>query len=431
MSTSVVVLPNIQLPEHLRSPEAVAARAQANANAAGGIPLGGFPTISLKANHFNLRRGGENTVMMAKPDKPGQPATPLACLEIVVLDSNPSVSKVYFKKQWVEGQDSEPDCRSANGVTPDADIFAPQHTNCATCPMNQWGSALSKVTGKEIKACSDSKQLAVLPAGDLTFDALGLRIGAGSQSNWRKYIAALNERPWYITEVVTNVTFDPTSNGVLQFSFNRFLTAEELSVARRRAAGDDVRTIVSQTRSGSAPAAPALPRGEAALQAAPGVVQGANVVAAPTEAEAPRRTRRSRAQIEADEAAAKATQEARVEDELAHLPPEIKAAVQALGVNSLPGKALLDKYPKPDAPKAEPAPDPLAHLPPEIKAAVQALGADSVPGKALLEQYLPKDDVAPAPAAATVPVAPAAPAIPASVQSLQEQLKAKLAALGK
>ena len=176
MSTQLSVIPQgTQLPAHLQGPDAAAAIAAANAAAAGGIKTGGFPRISIKGGKFHEKDGGE-TKTYFMPALPGQPALPMMCLEAVVVAANPALTKLYYPSDYVEGDDKEPACSSSNGVTPDPHIAAPQSSVCATCPQNQWGSKVSTMSGKDIKACDDNKQLVVLPVGDLAYKALGLTI---------------------------------------------------------------------------------------------------------------------------------------------------------------------------------------------------------------------------------------------------------------
>lgn len=398
MTTELVTLPaNLTLPAHLQTPEAAAAIAAANAAAAGGIKAGGFPSVSIKANKFHEKENGELKTYM-QPAVGGQPPLPLMCLDVVVVAANSALNKTYFEGDYVEGEVKEPLCRSSNGIAPDTDIATPQHAVCATCKQNAWGSKVSKISQKDIKACDDAKQLAVLPAADLGYKALGLLVHKGSLKNWGQYVNALSGRGYPITGLVTSITFDATQNGVLNFAFNRFLTAEEDAKVKERATGTDVKTIVAQSRT-IAPAV-ALPASTAAL---PGVVVataqtpvanvevGAGVAsvatatgfgataAAPaatapatTEAAAPR-TRRTRAQIAADETAANTTKAtAGVDPTLAHLPADVLQAVTALGKDSPGGKAMLAAYP---APKPELAVvDPYAGQGPHVKVAVEACG---------------------------------------------------------
>lgn len=489
-TTAVSVVPsNLQLPAHLQSPDIAAAIAAANAAAAGGVRAGGFPTISIKANKFAIKDGDDTTVLMTPPAAPGQPPLPMGCLEVVIVDANPALSHTYFAGEYVEGEHLEPACRSANGITPDADVATKQSASCANCPQYAWGSAVSKLTGKDIRACGDSKQLAVVPANDLSYKMLGLSVKAGSLKNWGTYIQALSGRGYGVSTLVTNITFDQTSTGVLQFSFNRFLTEAEYIKANERKNGDDVKAIVAQSRGitlapaaalglpapgtvapaysapsvveaaapvvqtgfGAAPAAAAEPVQaaaptsptpeqpfagleayvEAAVAAAGGLEDSAGqrtykaltgvdymemvkavrgVTPAPT-AEPAKRSRRTRAEMEAAKGtAAPAAEIAVAADPLAHIPADIRATIDAVGATSPAGMALIAAYPAPQA--AAPAatePPPVATTPAPA-AAAPTTGFGAV-------------------AAAPVTAAPTAQVV-ASGASLAEKLRAKLGIAG-
>lgn len=430
--TAVAIPQGLQLPAHLATPEAAAQIAAANAAAAGGIKTGGsFPKISIKANKFHeidpaIDSGAPRTYMVAAA--PGQPPLPMMCLEAVVLAANPGLTKTYYEGDYVEGGAEAPNCQSTDGITPDAHVAKKESPVCATCPKNQWGSRVSKLSGKDIKACDDSKQLAILPGADLTYKALGLSIGKGSLKNWGKYVAALSERSYPVAGIVTNVMFDNTATGVLTFSFNRFLTPAEYAQVQERATGADVREIVNPVRTIALPAptaqaalpapvpapapAPFIPPAPPApapapLQAATGFGATAPVAAAPAAPAAPeaapKRVRRTREQIAADEAAKNPPAAV----DLSYLPEAIQAAVKLVGAGSPAGIAMLAQFPKPVAPQP---------------AAAQAQEA---------QRAEPPVVAAPATGFGATAAAPAAPAVPAAgasaaASSLKDALMAKL-----
>ncbi|MDD3885188.1 MAG: hypothetical protein PHW66_09715 [Gallionella sp.] len=474
MSTAVSVVPsNLQLPAHLQSPDIAASIAAANAAAAGGVRAGGFPTISIKSNHFHIKDGDETVTLMVPPSAPGQPALPMMCLEVVIVDANPALSHTFFEGEYVEGENVEPSCRSGNGITPDADVAAKQSVACATCPQYAWGSKISKLTGKPVRACGDSKQLAVVPANDLAYKMLGLQIKAGSLKNWGTYIQALSGRGYGVSTLVTNITFDQSANGVLQFSFNRFLSEAEYIKVNERKTGDDVKLIIAQSRAlapAAALAAPVnlgLPAPEVAppthmappaSATAPATGFGAGVTTAPA--------------YQAGQAAANATVAAQAAaaniapaapsatDPFAGLEPHVQMAVAAVGglethagqrtYQALTGvdfMALIAAMPPTTAaaPAATPAPaeppkrsrrtraemeaakapaaDPhpesivpnLSHIPADIMATINAVGATSAAGQALIAAYPPPQATAPVTSAtpqATPAAAPPSPAAP-------------------
>lgn len=364
--TQLTIVPaNFQLPAHLQTAEAAAAIAAYNAAAAGGIKLGGYPRISIKGSKFHIVKGGETKTIFA-PAAPGQPQLPMMILEAVIVDANPQLSKTYYEGEYQPGDDREPNCSADNGIVPDSHITAPQHSNCAACPKNQWGSKVSKMTGKDVKACTDNKRLAILPAGNIQYEALALNVTPSSLGDWGKYVKALSEHNIPLNAIVTNLTFDSTAaHPKLLFSFNRLLTPAEYAAVTERAKGDDIKNIVSPVRQVAPAPAPAQPAATAPVQpaAAPAANVGAPAAAAPAPAPvaptggfggtfaapapaapAPEKPRRAPRQAKPP-----------VDDALAHLPPEVQATVRTLGIEDPLAKALMAKYPKPTAVEAAPA----------------------------------------------------------------------------
>ena len=349
----------LQLPAHLQTQDAAALIAKYNAEAAGGIKVGGFPRISIKGSKFHEVDGGETNTLM----QPGSnPPVPLMLLEAVVVGANPALVKAYYEGEFQPGDDREPVCSSENGITPDAHIgvnagTVKQNDACATCRQNQWGSRISKMSGKEVKACTDSKRLVILPAADLGYKALALSVTPAALGDWGAYVKALSGRGVPVNSVVTNIVFDNNASfPKLLFSFGRFLEASDYERVKQRAEGDDVKAIVHVQR---APQAPKVVAPEAPVTiAAPLKVSGfgAPAPSAPTPQpahtpEAPKRPARKPRSTEAKPADT---------SDISHLPPAIQAAVQAVGADTPAGLAIIMQYPKPDPVEAPPQVEPAA-----------------------------------------------------------------------
>ena len=375
MSTSLATIPEV--PSYLQvSSEAARAR---NLAAMGGIKAGGFPRISIGGAKFHIIEGDDKTLLT----DPNNPDLPAMQLEVVVVGFNPGVSKTYYAGKWEPGDAEEPDCSSDDGITPDSNVAKPQCTNCAGCPQNAWGSKVSE-QGKQIKACSDNKRLVILPVSDLDESkAIALTITPASLKPWAEYVRALDSKGVEISTCVTKVQFDPAATfPKLMFKFGRYLTPEELAVAREREQGDDVRLIASPRKS-----APQAPRNVPATPA--------QAAAAPAPAPAPAAPVAAPAAAPAVEAAP---------EWQSGLSAEIVAAITACGgPESAGGAALMAQF-KPAAP-AEPepvaAPDPFDGLPPHVRAAVDGAGGlDSDAGKSVYVALSGRLLASPPPAAA-------------------------------
>lgn len=175
--------------------------------ALGGINAGSPAHISIAGNRFTLVDDAGN-------QKPVQ----TLYLDVCVIDANPSVSKIYFDPRipFEPGGDNSnpPICWSDNGVGASAQAAQPQNTSCQLCPQNAWGSAVSKATGKPVKACNDVKKLAVVvPGTELVFL---LRIPPASLKNLAKYTQTLAGHGVDLPDAITRLEFE--SQGVLKFT---------------------------------------------------------------------------------------------------------------------------------------------------------------------------------------------------------------------
>ena len=175
--------------------------------ATGGINAGSPAHISIAGNRFTLVDDAGN-------EKPWQTLN----LDVCVIDANPSVSKIFFdpSKPFVPGGDNSnpPICWSDNGVGASAQAAQPQNTSCQLCPHNFWGSAKSKATGADTKACNDVKKVAVLVPG--IPQVFLLRVPPASLKGWSKYCNTLAGHGVDLPDALTRIEFE--SQGILKFS---------------------------------------------------------------------------------------------------------------------------------------------------------------------------------------------------------------------
>jgi hypothetical protein len=165
----------------------------------------GFGVLSYRGKVWRINYKSDEHKLIT-PD-----GDPIPSVRVIMLKAKPQLSKIYYAKQYEDGDDSSPDCFSMDGVTPDRSIKAPQCGTCAACPQNIWGSKITDA-GKETKACSDSRRLAVVPANDVANEALGgpllLRVPAASLSNLSAYDSLLRQANAAYFGLVTKVSFD-------------------------------------------------------------------------------------------------------------------------------------------------------------------------------------------------------------------------------
>ncbi len=170
---------------------------------AGGI-TGGYGLITYKGKVWTIKYQGQEMVLM-RPDGDG----PRNSIELVILKANPHLSKIWYENGYVEGSNAPPDCSAANGLKPDAGVPKPQHTVCATCPKNQWGS---DPRGGKGKACGDSRRLAVVPLQDIPNESLGgpllLRVPAASLQDLAAFSNQMQAKGYPYYSIGVRIAFD-------------------------------------------------------------------------------------------------------------------------------------------------------------------------------------------------------------------------------
>ena len=189
--------------------------------AALGAGVGGesIPRISIKGARFRIVEGGTETPLNSLH------------LDVIVVGVNPRVSKTWYAKKWsADAEPAAPDCSSLDGVRPNADSPQPQSELCASCPKNAWGSARSE-NGKDIKACSDTRRLAVVSADDPSGPIYLLTVTPAALSALKAYEQALSRHGYPVEIVRTRVSFDPNASFPrLVFSFAGFISEEDQEV---------------------------------------------------------------------------------------------------------------------------------------------------------------------------------------------------------
>jgi len=207
----------------------------------------GFPTISYRGKVWRIRKGGEETNYV---DANGDA---VQSLEFVLAKANPSLAKVYYAAAFEEGSTGKPDCWSADGTKPDANVLTPVCKTCAACPHNEWGSRVSD-SGKKGKKCADRRRLAVVGPADLAARGVDcekflLHVPAGSLkglAEYEKKVLTPKGIPYYA--VVTRIGFDATqAHPLLTFKATRFLTEPEAAAIMEIRDGDDVARILQES----------------------------------------------------------------------------------------------------------------------------------------------------------------------------------------
>ena len=186
---------------------------------------GGYSVVSIRGSRWHVKVGDEETTIT-------DPASgdPVGSLRLVLLKASPNVSKNYYSGGYEEGSSEAPTCWSIDGIRPDP-AADKQAESCAGCQKNQFGSRITDA-GKKVKACGDSRRLAVIPEGDYANEVYGgpmlLRVPASSLSGLAQFGKKMKNKGFPYNTIVTRVSFDHTvSFPKLEFNAVRPLTDAE------------------------------------------------------------------------------------------------------------------------------------------------------------------------------------------------------------
>jgi hypothetical protein len=140
----------MEIPEHLRTGPLAEAAARALQDAASmAASSNSVPRLSLSGREFHLNKDGEEVGKF------------IGKLDVIILGVEPSgplMIKTWYKNGYTPGAKEPPTCSSEDGITPSQYSQEKQSQTCATCPKNQFGSAISP-SKKPTKACRDSKRI--------------------------------------------------------------------------------------------------------------------------------------------------------------------------------------------------------------------------------------------------------------------------------
>ena len=276
MSTNLIPA-NINVPSHLAK---YVGKTSALALSLGGglTSNSGFPRISIKASRFRIVEGDSETVL------------PETTLQVIIVGANPRLSKTWYSKQWTpDSEPQAPDCFSLDGISPDPEATMPQHDLCASCPQNAWGSKVTPM-GQQIKACSDTKRLAVVAADDPSGPVYLLTVTPAALKGLNQYQKELSMRGIPAEIVKTSITFDTDASfPKLKFGFGGFIDEDTQRVVDSLFGSESVREVTGEivrrpveVPAPAAPVAAPAPAPKPAVRVAPApVVEAAPAPAAP------------------------------------------------------------------------------------------------------------------------------------------------------
>ena len=202
-------------------------------------------TISYKGKVWSDKYGGIVTPHM-REDGDGT----RSYIDVVMVKAASVLSKKYYAGGYVDGSDAKPDCFSNNGISPDASVPNKINPTCGNCPMNVRGSKISD-NGNAVKACADSKRMAIVPLGDIDNESKGgpmlLNIPADSLQDTAKYGHDMSQVGFPYYAVGTRISFDPEkAHPKFVYRAVRKLTDEEAEKIVALRSDPRVASILSQ-----------------------------------------------------------------------------------------------------------------------------------------------------------------------------------------
>lgn len=188
------------------------------------MSTGAQPYISIQGNRFRAIDAVGDEQMIGDIDR----KTGVMHADVVIIDANEHVSKVYYASSF-DPQANEylpPDCWSDNGIAPSSQATSPQCRTCAECPLATWGSSTSKLTGKQTKACNDVKKVAVYVPELPGMGAFLLRVPPASLKELANYARTLAANGANVAQVITRVSFKPDGVGMMTFNAVNWISEE-------------------------------------------------------------------------------------------------------------------------------------------------------------------------------------------------------------
>lgn len=126
----------------------------------------------------------------------------------------------FYTSAWDVNNPQPPACwavgRDRDALTPSANAPSPQHTTCAGCPKDEYGSG----SGKS-KACKNQFRL-IMTGSDLELDELPvytLYVSPSGMKSWSTYVRKLKQEFNLLpAQAITEISFNPqASYPTLQF----------------------------------------------------------------------------------------------------------------------------------------------------------------------------------------------------------------------
>lgn len=319
-------LMKIEAPEYMLSmvkdnPELEGLMQELSAGTGGGAM---YPQIKLKGTRFRIIDGDADQILKTTE------------INVAILRAKEKPERVFYVGAFNPDEERSPDCKSTNGVVPDADSVCKQNSSCEGCSQNAWGTGkAADGTPSKGKACKERKLIVVAPIspnGVITEKAFGLSIPPASISSYGSYISQLKLHGIKVPGmVITTIGFKEDSNfPTLTFSYGGTLALSEAGKAIKLMVSPEVASIINKETSAAPIFAPEKDTAVSEHAAAPAPEEADPV---PDPAPAPEKPKRGRKPKSEDTAFGRADEPDSVQ-ELSDAPdqPDPSEIAKALGI---------------------------------------------------------------------------------------------------
>lgn len=190
-------------------------------------------------------------------------AIPASSVRGVIIASSGTLTKAWYEKAYVPGTNAAPDCFSNDGKVPAPGVAKPQCTNCAQCPKNAFGS--HPVTGRG-KACGDRK-LIVLALDSMPGKFATFNVPTMSLQSLAKIDGQLRSSNIPLQSVMMEFSFDQAvSYPVVKIGAIGFIGKEHFEKFRAAADTDEVSQLLREVDyEAPAETAPVVPNNQIAF----------------------------------------------------------------------------------------------------------------------------------------------------------------------
>lgn len=215
------------------------------------------PSLSYEGKVWTVSLNGEKTKLM-KRDSDGD-EVPLSTFRCVVLDYAKRRGRAFYEGAYDPAKPGVPVCWSEDGEKPHPQVKEPCALSCAECPNSKKGSKVTE-QGKAIAACSQHRMLVVVPASNLGFQPLRMKIAI--TSDWDQQNSDLQAQNWFAFQnyidflrakgvthtaaIFTKIKFDPNvAYPKLIFQPDGWLGEADLNTIRPVAKSDEVKELLA------------------------------------------------------------------------------------------------------------------------------------------------------------------------------------------